>query len=135
MLWLVLVTHRWSRMRHLLLGTFPSALSMCTMGKPFFWSYKEEDEKANALPQACCSLSPDLEVEIASSRYALRPPHIQPSHFRRAAHLVLGQKLLEFISSSYLLLTQFFEDSKVVPHIEILLLYRYHIPSRHFGSW
>lgn len=45
------------------------------MGKPFFWNGKEEDEKVNALPQACRSPPPDLKVEISSSRPALWPPH------------------------------------------------------------
>lgn len=49
-----LVTHGWARTGSELLGTFPLVLSMCAVGKPFFWSGQEDDEKVNALPQACC---------------------------------------------------------------------------------
>ena len=48
------------------LGPFTFVLSLCAVGKPFFWSRKEEEEKVRAHPQACCSPPPDLEVEIYS---------------------------------------------------------------------
>lgn len=75
-------------LRVLTAGTFAFVLSVCAVGKPFFWSWKEEDEKVNALPQAHRSphLTSRWSFPAAGKLYSLHTYN----------HLISGQLLSWF---------------------------------------
>lgn len=112
------------------LGPFRSSSACVQWGS--LSSGAERKRIRKLMPSHRLAVHPDL-----TSRWRLptagRPcsSHTEPSHFRTAALLVSGQK---FLTSFSLLQTPFFEESRMVPQGEIQLLFRYPIPSRHFGS-